>query len=76
MRLTRGLLTQRPQRSERGEGIGFGILDVLFLIEEETLTSRSCGTQTRLRAKVVLSDDFDSGVDGGEVVELNDVGVV
>jgi len=34
-----------PQRSERGEGIGFGILDFLFLIEEEKLTSRSCGTQ-------------------------------
>ena len=33
-------------------GIGFGILDVLFLIEEEILTSRSCGTG--LRAKEVL----------------------
>jgi len=31
--------------------------------------------QTRLRAKVVLRDDLDSGVDGGEVVELDDVGV-
>jgi hypothetical protein len=31
--------------------------------------------QTRSRAKVVLSDDLDSGVDGGEVVEFDDVGV-
>ena len=31
--------------------------------------------RTRLRAKVVLSDDLDSGVDGSEVVEFDDVGV-
>jgi hypothetical protein len=61
MRLTLGLLTQsldagrgRAAKVEKGDwGIRFGILDVLFLIEEEILTSRSCGTQTRPEMRVL-----------------------
>jgi hypothetical protein len=44
-------------------------------VETDFVLARLAGAERVCPSVLVLSDDLDSGVDGGEVVEFNDVGV-